>query len=407
MLMGASMKKIFVILILLIGTITAQTLPKFSAELRPRYNFDNRDFNGSTKANSFTEMRTRLGAEFSAIENLNMFVQIQDSRIWGTEPNTLSNTANVDLHQAYFQLNNFFKLPLDLKVGRMEVSYGPQRLIGAVGWSNIGRSFDGAILKYKRNNFTLDFFALKESESSLPADTLDASVYGAYSNIIFDENYSIQPFVIYYNSEKAAYPFGNITAGLYVTGKSGGFFHETEFAFQSGSRKDNVDQYLSAFMAALNLGYNFDVSAKPVIKAGVDYLSGDNDPTDNKVKVFNTLFATNHKYYGFMDYFINIPADTYGLGLMDIHASVGITPIENFMIDFKGHLFNSAEDYTLANNEKSKAFGTEFDITLKYKYNQAVTLQGGVSFFSPGDIFKETRGADSATWVYLMSVISL
>ena len=402
------MKKLLVVIFFLfISQIFAQSLPNISAELRPRFNVDNRDFNSDTKSNSFTEMRTRLGAEFSALENLNLFVQVQDSRIWGTEPNTLANTSNVDLHQAYFQIKDFFKLPLDLKVGRMEVKYGPERLIGAVGWSNVGRSFDGAILKYKRNKFTLDFFALKEAESMQLDDTLDATVYGAYSNILVGENYSIQPFVIYYNSEKAAYPFENITAGLYVTGKSGGFFHETEFAYQSGKRKDNVDQKLDAMMAALNVGYNFNASVKPVLKAGVDYLSGDNDLTDNKTKVFNTLFATNHKYYGYMDYFINIPNDTYGLGLMDIHASVGLSPFENFTFDIKGHLFNSVEDFTLMNGETSKAFGTEIDFTLKYKYNKAVGFEAGLGFFSPGDIFKETRGTDSSTWIYLMSVVSL
>ncbi|MAT57260.1 MAG: hypothetical protein CMF23_04755 [Ignavibacteriae bacterium] len=403
------MKKLFaVIALLFIGGLTvAQNLPAISAEIRPRFNIDNRDFNSNTKSHSYTEMRSRLGADFNAFENLNMFVQVQDSRIWGTEPSTLTNTSNVDLHQAYFQLSDFFKLPLDLKVGRMEVKYGPERLIGAVGWSNVGRSFDGAILKYKRNNFTIDFFALKEAESMQLNDTLDASVYGAYSNVKVGESYSIQPFVIYYNSEKASYPFENITAGLYVTGKSGGFFHETEFAYQTGKRKDNVDLKLNALMAALNLGYNFDAKVKPYVKAGVDYLSGDNDPTDNKVKVFNTLFATNHKYYGYMDYFINIPADTYGLGLMDIHASVGLTPFENFGIDVKGHLFNSAEDFVLINGSTTKSFGTEIDITLKYKYNKAVGFEAGLGFFSPGDIFKETRGPDSSTWFYLMSVVAL
>ena len=148
------MKKLFaVIALLFIGGLTvAQNLPAISAEIRPRFNIDNRDFNSNTKSHSYTEMRSRLGADFNAFENLNMFVQVQDSRIWGTEPSTLTNTSNVDLHQAYFQLSDFFKLPLDLKVGRMEVKYGPERLIGAVGWSNVGRSFDGAILKYKRNN---------------------------------------------------------------------------------------------------------------------------------------------------------------------------------------------------------------------------------------------------------------
>ncbi len=69
-------------------------------------------------------------------------------------------------------------------------------------------------------------------------------------------------------------------------------------------------------MFALNIKYKFDSPVKPTIGVGIDYLSGD-DGTDDDYNVFNTLYATNHKYYGFMDYFINLPNDTYGKGLMD------------------------------------------------------------------------------------------
>ena len=57
--------------------------------------------------------------------------------------------------------------------------------------------------------------------------------------------------------------------------------------------------------------------------------------TDKKYNVFNTLYATNHKYYGFMDYFIDIPRHTYGLGLIDIHAKAS-----NYLhlVNLKQHL---------------------------------------------------------------------
>ena len=54
-------------------------------------------------------------------------------------------------------------------------------------------------------------------------------------------------------------------------------------------------------MFALNFKYSFKSPVKPAIGVGIDYLSGDDGQDADKYKVFNTLYATNHKYYGFMD----------------------------------------------------------------------------------------------------------
>ena len=104
-----------------------------------------------------------------------------------------------------------------------------------------------------------------------------------------------------------------------------------------------------------------------------------------------------------MDYFINLPGDTYGLGLMDLIGKIGITPITGLKLNLNFHLFNSMEDYTLATGSGSKSFGTELDLVASYKYSENVTFEGGASFFSAGDIFKEKRGQDTATWFYLMA----
>jgi len=45
----------------------------------------------------------------------------------------------LDLHQAYVTLGNHKEFPLSIKVGRQELSYGEERLVGAFAWNNIGR----------------------------------------------------------------------------------------------------------------------------------------------------------------------------------------------------------------------------------------------------------------------------
>src|SRR6266480_2923189 len=65
----------------------------------------------------------------------------------------------IDLHQAYVTIGNHKEFPLSLKVGRQELSYGEERLVGAYGWNNIGRVFDAAKLRWQNEWFGADLFA--------------------------------------------------------------------------------------------------------------------------------------------------------------------------------------------------------------------------------------------------------
>jgi alginate export protein len=405
------MKKIFIVISLLClvfaDAYQAQDNVKISAQIRPRFQFDNKDFTDVTSGQSFTELRSRLGVQFTPLKTLTIFAQLQDSRIFGTEPSTLANTSNVDLHQAYFLLKQLFNLPIHLKAGRMEVVYGPQRLMGAVGWSNVGRSFDGIIVTVKTEKVEFDLFALKETETFNDGDSLDLQVLGLYSNLNIAKDYKIQPFFI----AQVMFPINALsryTTGIYISGSHGGFFHEAEFAFQFGKiTPDSLQKDISAMMGALNIGYKINAKVKPTISAGVDYLSGDDGSDRSKTKVFNTLYGTNHKYYGFMDYFINIPANTLGLGLMDIHGKFSFMPASILTLKFAYHMFMSAEDFTLVDGSTTKEFGSELDVTAILDYNEYVKFETGFSFFSPGDIFKRTRGENTAMWFYLMAVVSI
>src|ERR1051325_9094349 len=64
----------------------------------------------------------------------------------------------VDLHQAYVTIGNHKEFPLSLKVGRQELSYGEERLVGAFAWNNIGRVFDAAKVRWQNAWFGADFF---------------------------------------------------------------------------------------------------------------------------------------------------------------------------------------------------------------------------------------------------------
>ena len=403
------MKKVTLVLILLSfifsGFALAQDGVKVNAQIRARTQVVDKDFNSNTAFNSFTELRSRLGVTFTPSTNLTGFVQVQDSRVAGTEYGTLSDSKNLDLHQAYFNIKNIFKLPFNLKIGRMELSYGSQRLIGAVGWHNVGRSFDGSVLKLVTKPVDVDFIGARVRESGLVGDSLDKYLFAAYGNLKVVDKLNLQPFAIVEKTNRI--DFTRVTLGLHVSckDKKKAFQHELDAAYQLGTQK--TDQDIAAFMVAYNAGFTFNAKIKPMLGAGVAYLSGDDGADATKYKVFNTLYATNHKFYGYMDYFLNIPKNTYGLGLMDIHAKASIVPFDKFKLALAYHMFNANADYKLVDGSTSTSFGSEIDLTLAYKYDSNVKFVGGFSFFAPGDIFKETKGKDSSMWSYLMAIVNL
>src|SRR6185436_14239569 len=64
----------------------------------------------------------------------------------------------IDLHQAFITIGNHKEFPLSLKLGRQELSYGEERLVGAFGWNNIGRVFDAAKVRWQNEWFGADAF---------------------------------------------------------------------------------------------------------------------------------------------------------------------------------------------------------------------------------------------------------
>lgn len=393
---------LFLSMLFLSSALIAQSdMFKFDGQLRFKSEFDARDFNSDTKGYSYTYGRARLGVWLTPSKNVAGYFQIQDSRTWGTEASTLSDQKNLDLHQGFLKVTDLFNAPLDMQIGRFEYKLTNERLIGSVDWSNVGRSFDGELITWRGEKFAINFFNFYEDENLLKGDSSDFTINGVTANLKVFENYHFEPFVIMqtYNPSEV---FNRTTVGVYLKGKFNLLWHETEFAYQLGKDKSSgAEKDLAAMMFAVNVGYKFpEGKFSPSLSAGIDYLSGDDDVADNKIKGFNTLYATNHKFYGYMDYFPSALSNVYGL--MDIHAKLGAKLVDKLGAGINFHLFNSAVDYKLSSGSVSKNYGNEIDFTFMYDYTDNVSATFGFSFFMPGDIFKQTAGEDTSMWLYSM-----
>jgi hypothetical protein len=389
-------------LLTLVPTVQAQTTDvpiQFDGQIRVRSESEAKDFNSDTDRNSFSLLRARLGALARPDENVSVYFQVQDSRRFGTEPNTLASTANIDLHQAYFEVRNPDKA-IKLKLGRQEIAYGGQRLIGPVGWHNVGRSFDGMKLTLG-NKSTLDIIGAVITESGAGAS--DKSLTGLYYQRRDDTKNKHDLYLLYESDQKRS-PLGDkllnrATVGSYVSRSlSKSLNLESEAALQLG-KLSGAD--VLAFMVTGSVGYTFQTPGKPSILIGLDYLSG-TDPKDTSgdYKAFDTLFGTNHKFYGFMDYFINIPVHTRGLGLRDLMVKGKLSI--NAKLSLNAHLHNFA---TVQGGEK--ALGNELDFILNYKCNKVTSFVFGLAAFAPGDLMKTWRGSeDTSIWSFTSLLVN-
>lgn len=373
---------------------------KITGQIRHRTERNDKDFSDETASYGFSFLRSRMNLKFTN-ENTYAFIQIQDSRIFGTETNTLSDGSAdaLDFHQAYFALSDFVTKGLTVMVGRREIAYANQRLMGSVGWHNIGRSFDGATFRYTGEKYKADLFLLKETEMSAIEDVGDKDVRGIWVETSFAPTTRVDVFVI--NQRLAPGDVLNRnTFGLYSKGKYDlGTFtlsQETDLALQSGKNGGN-DVSASLFGTRIKFAAK-DAAYKYWVGVGYDVVSGD-DTTTPEDEAFNTLYATNHKYYGFMDYFLNIQVHSQGAGLTDLVISGGFAPKAKLSLKADYHLLSTSQEVA-----SGSTIGTELDLTVVYGYSSSLKIVGGASMFTAGDVFKAWKGEDNSSWGYLMTI---
>jgi hypothetical protein len=405
----------------------------FSAEarVRPEYR-DNLDLESDVNDDTrLGLMRLRFGLDVNWKQEIRVFAQIQDSRAAGEEVSTASNEKNLDLHQGFADFAPASWKGLALRVGRQEWIYGEGRMIGAFDWDNIGRSFDGARLRWAKEKFTLDGLAARLTSritavppASLPlvtgdeigsSSTTGADLFGIYAHWMpgagdeFDlywlefANHAAAP------GELAMPGTTRIDAfGLRVKQTIGGFDVVFEGVAETG--EVNGDD-LGAEAAAIQAGWTWGEAAKVRLFGGYDYATGDEANNDGERQEFFNFFPTNHPLYGYADYFgwRNIKSP---------YAGVSAKRGKHFGL-VKGHIFDLVEEKGPwksaggavlgfdATGMSGTEVGTEIDLLYRYAWTEKAMVEAGAAYFSAGEFAEATRGSDASTWGYVMLTVRL
>jgi len=337
-----------------------------------------------------------------------------------------------ELHQAYVTLGNHENFPLSVKAGRQEMSYGEERLVGAFGWNNLGRTFDAVKMRWQNEWFGADIFT---GRPVIPQDgVFDVSndydyFSGIYANVNRVTRHTLELYFFARNASPEAivavpspqFPQPSArdiyTLGTRLKskpGEFGGWDYTIEGAYQFGNFQDlrlgvasaRLDQ--SAYMFIAQGGYTFaDAWGAPRIGLEYCYSSGDDDPADGKHETFDNLFPTNHKFYGYMD-FCSLQ------NLQDVRASFTIKPVKSVGVAVEAHAFwlasTSDNFYNVAGNPRGGVastagngyginplygafLGTEIDIVVSWALTRFAAAEIGYGHFFTGDYIESSLAA--------------
>lgn len=242
----------------------------------------------------------------------------------------------IDVHQAFVLLGNHKEFPLSLKIGRQELAYGDQRLVGAFKWGNNLRTFDAAKVRWQNKFFGVDLFTggvVYNDANNLNQSNSQDRFSGAYFNFpSAAKNEIVEAYVFARNVARGivtddwsgvAAPFrfpapqDLYTGGLRVRSKPNAYDpwdYGAELMYQWGHRTavfpattvaaaltaPRLDQQAYAWVA--QVGYTWTANAWQPRLALIDsFGSGDKNSADGSSQTFQNLFPTNHLFYGYMD----------------------------------------------------------------------------------------------------------
>ncbi|WP_163714462.1 alginate export family protein [Mangrovibacterium lignilyticum] len=423
------MKTLFALILLLCTAGASYAQFTLEGQFRPRTELRNgfkKPILPSQEPAFFTEQRSRLIAGYKT-EKFGVKFSIQDVRIWGETGQINKSDQLLSAHEAYGEYYASDKSTF--RIGRQEVIYDGHRLFGSLDWAAQGRSLDALRYLYKDDKGNqFDVMAAWNQEgygdgTPEPAKLVGNDYYiagGGGTNRIFNLTIPKAQFMGYYKktfksgdiafmvlddlynaNDSTSEKYSNVTVGVTPNFSSGKLKFGGQFYFTGGAAGksyaagsyENID--LSGYMVNAYIQHT-GIAGAPLL--GVDYLSGDDESTSDKVEGWSPKYGTNHKFYGFMDYFYvgngHGGADAKSAGLLDIYLKTTFKLSDKAKLLGHLHYFASTEERTNATSGESfKGFlGTELDLVFNYALAKGVNLGVGYSqIFGTSDTMKQLK----------------
>jgi hypothetical protein len=211
-------------------------------------------------------------------------------------------------------------------------------------------------------------------------------------------------------SSLGVYPVGpgNLDLILWGAFQFGNYIDTTP----TGARR--LDQLAGA--AIVEVGYQLpDIWAKPWLRIGVNFATGDEDPGDGDRNTFFNLLPTNHLYYGYAD------ALAFS-NLIDLLVQLKLSPLPKLGVEFIFHQFwlytqkdtryfgsgafaKRSLGYSRSPSNGSNNVGQGIDFVVNYKVNKHLGLMAGYSRIFGGKVLSSFTD-DDVDWAFFQLAFS-
>ncbi len=371
--------------------------------IRIRGNYYNLDSLGRA---GWIEQRTRLSVKADFTNDVTAFIEFDYYSDWGEgfrsnyltgEDLRATNDNTVDLYQGYIEARNMWGTPLTMRVGRQELSFGSEWLVGVndTAAEFRGLSFDALRLSYNHDLFSLDAVAAKLAERYGDFLEDDTDFYALYLSYLGIEDVEIDAYWMFLRDDGVA--LGDRvnlhTVGLRGAGLIGNFDFDLEGAYQFGNVYGRpsacpagfgeADIDYGDFAVNVEAGYTFDAPWQPRLFGRFAYFGGGNPKhynwhTNDRVLPFNRLFS-NWEYTEFL-------ANTDESNLLYYALGLDAAPTEALELQVVGAYFQvdkRAADLGrwFWRNRASRSLGWELGLYADYHYSEDLVIRAGYAHF--------------------------
>jgi len=359
--------------------------------------------------------RVRLNAIITPSKSLSFQVQAQDARVAKKEigPVGAPFKATFDLRTAFADVGAATS-PVGLRVGRQELTFGDQRLVGHAGWLNAARTFDGVRLTVRRKTFQVDAFGVslvRILDGEFDKSGNGNRFFGAYvATTALIPKGSFEPYLFWRGDRNLATesgPRGDMkltTIGARMAGKlPASFEYNIENALQTGSVGADA-------IAAWAGHYQVKTPAGPRALRAVgefNYASGDADPKDGKRGTFDQLYASAHDKYGLADQvgWRNVRHVRAGIEFSPVKALSFSTSYHSYWLAEKRDGLYAASGALLARvaaGAASSHVGQEIDVQGSRPLTPQLQLAAGYAHIFPGGFLKQATPGASYSFPFVM-----
>lgn len=388
---------------------------RLRGEFRERLEgFDGLGFN-DTRQDLYWLSRLRLNATIAPSKALSFVVQAQDARVGRKTvgPTGTPFRAPFDLRMAFADVGAASG-PATVRIGRQELAFGDQRLVGHVSWLNAARTFDGGKLTLRTRGLQLETFAasvVRIMETDFDRSGGGNRFLGAYLTAAIP-NGSFEPYVFFRRDARltgeagATGDLSATTIGARFAGRMpAALDYNVEMALQRGGLGVND---VSAWAGHWQLRETLKARGTPKITGEYNYASGDKNPDDGVRHTFDQLFPTPHDKYGLADQ----------VGWKNIHhlrSGFEFTPIKGLPIATNYHSWWLAERRDALYNVASaivariptgaadRHVGQEIDVQVTKALFPQLQVAAGYAHIFPGAFLKEATPGASYSHPYVMA----